>query len=488
MNNLSEQIMNLTPARRALLEQKLARNDTGAGPPIARRLGGDPRVLSCAQRQLWFVDQMASGSAAYNVPFAVFLRGPVNAVALKKALDSIVGRHEILRTMYLPYQGKVIPAIAKQWSVELLQVDLTEHSDSSDESRLQPLLQAAASRPFDLARELKLRTALYKLTDHRWVFLHVSHHIAWDLHSRVLFYSELDCLYRSYLRGDGIVLSELPIQYGDYAFWQHKRLRGARMAGLETYWREQLAGTPEVLHLPCDFVRPASQNLRGERLPLQLGRTVLESGRELACDNKVTLYMTLLAVFYVFLHCTSGQEDISVGSPFDERSRPEIQPLIGMFINTLVLRTRIEAGTTFRQLLSRVRDVVLGAIAHQELPFEKIVDAVHPTRDSSRMPLFQANFRLQGTGSATLHLEGVEVENCRLVDNGTAKFDLALELPSDPHSWGYLEYSSALFKQETAQRMVDDFQLLLCSIFAQPDVPIGLLETVRTVKARFRYR
>jgi len=483
MTNLSDQLKNLSPAKRALLEQKLAERNA-ASSAIPRRQAADPRVLSCAQHQMWFLDQLAPGMTAYNVPHFVRLRGMIDAASLKKALDLIVGRHEILRTMYLPYQGRVIPAVAKQWSVELLEIDVrgTSAADSSEE--MDVLLREAGSRSFDLARDLKLRATLYRLADDRWIFFHLCHHIAWDLQSRIVFYRELEQLYAGLLEGKEEALPPLPIQYSDYALWQRRHLQGEVLDRLNSYWTRQLAGAPSVLEMPADFSRPLVQDTGGVRLPLKLSPEILDASRLLARENNVTLYMALLTVFYIFLHSYSRQEDISVGSPFDERRLKELEPIIGMFINTLVLRTSLNEKSTLAGLLPTVRQVVLGAISHQDLPFDKIVDAVQPVRDQGRMVLFQANFRLQGASTPHLQLAGAETELSRMVDNETSKFDLALELPSVPDGVGYLEYSVSLFKPETAQKMADDFQALIRELLDRPGTPLEQIEAFKAVRNR----
>jgi hypothetical protein len=486
MVNLEDQIKNLSPAKRALLEQKLAARNS-AGPAIPRRSATDPRVLSPAQHQLWFLDQLSPGITAYNVPHFVRLHGKVNSNALKSALDGVVGRHEVLRTMYLPYKGKVIPAIAKQWSVELREETIA--ADVKDRQLvLERLLHAEAARPFDLARDLKLRGLLVHVSDQESVFLHVSHHIAWDLHSRKVLYRELEGLYSAFLFGRKSELRALPLQYMDYAAWHRNQLQGEQLAELQTYWREKLSGAPPFLTIPTDFERPKLQDLDGIRLPLRLTEDILNLAKDVARDNRATLYMVLLAIFCVFLSCYSNQDDVSIGSPFDGRGNPETEPLIGMFINTLVLRLRIQPEMTFEQLIAQSREVVLGAISHQDLSFEQIVDAVQPPRDQSRMPLFQANFRLQGMGSPELHLAGLESGPSTLIDNHTSKFDLALELPSVPESAGYLEYSTSLFKPETADKMAEDVKMLLRALLLKGGEPINKITEVVAVRTGVRSR
>lgn len=453
-------------------------------PGLNAEKPSDPRVLSCAQQQLCFIQQMSPESPAYNVPFTAFIKGPIDISALQKALDGVVGRHEILRTMYLPFQGRIIPAVSRQWSVELEEADLSSIAGSDD--CVYAVLAEYGERPFDMACHLKIRCALYKLTDDTSILMHVTHHIAWDLQSRVVFHRELERLYDSICSGQTCTLPEIDFQYADYALWQNRHLQGKTLQTLVAYWKDKLANSPDSLNMPTDFVRPAVQGMNGERLPLKLSAKVLNDARSLASESRVTLYMTLLSSYFVFLYSYSGQEDICVGSPFDERRNPQLEPLIGMFINTLVLRTQVHKQTTFKQLLGEVRRVVLQAIDHQDLPFDKVVEAVQPPRDLSRMPLFQANFRLQGDAPLPLQLAGTDTQAGKLIDNATSKFDLALELPSTPDTWGYLEYSTSLFSRSTAQRMSQEFQQLLESLLARPEAPIGLLETVVRIQARYR--
>jgi len=481
--DIADLLGSLSPARRALLEQRLGARDTPSAPALERRKPTDPRVLSCAQQQLCFIHQMSPDSPAYNVPYAVYLKGAIDIDALQKALDAVVGRHEILRTMYLPFQGRIIPAVPRQWSVPLEIVDLSSLTNQDD--CVQAVIKDFAEEPFDLSCHLKIRCALYRLTDDTSIFMHVTHHIAWDLQSRTVFYRELDSLYDSFQSGAPCRLPEPDLQYADYALWQHKHLQGKTLQTLMAYWKQKLADGPTALKMPADFPRPAVQSMKGERLPLQLSAETLNAARALANDSRVTLYMALLASYFVFLYSYSGQGDICVGSPFDERRNPQLEPLIGMFINTLVLRAQLTGEMTFIELMGQIRNTVLQAIDHQDLPFEKVVEAVQPPRDLSRMLLFQANFRLQGEASPPLHLSGVETQVSKLVDNATSKFDLALELPSTPATWGYLEYSTSIFSQVSAQLMVQNYQELLKSLLARPEAPIGRLETVAHIQARY---
>jgi hypothetical protein len=478
-NDVGKKIQQLSPKKRILLQQRLRQaGNQDSEIIIPRRTPKDPRVLSFGQQQLWLVDQLSPGASAYNVPYPVRIQGPLNVEALHRALDTVVGRHEVLRTLFLDYKGQLLPVAAKQWSVELGEVDLGSVPENQRKSELTRLLKEDAGRSFDLARDLKLRTTLYRLGEQEYIFLHVSHHISWDLRSKVIFYQELGPLYQAFSAGKTCQLPELPFQYVDYALWQRRHLQGEVLEELTAYWKQELAGAPTKLDLPADHPRPPVQSLRGAKYPVTLSQELLECAKKVSRQSGVTLYMLLLAVLKVFLFCYTSEGDLCVGSPFAGRHK-ETDALIGMFINTLVLRTKISSELTFREIMARVRETTLGAIANQDLPFAKIVEAVRPPRDLSRNALFQVNFRLQTGTPAALQLPGLVTESLDLVDNDTAKFDLALELPSSPQSRGYFEYNTDLFEEATIAKMADDFYVLLAALMSQPDVKLSQVDVVR---------
>lgn len=480
-SDLEKKIQQLSPEKRILLEQRLRQAGKVDKGQIPRRTPQDPRVLSFGQQQLWLVDQLSPGSSAYNVPYPIHIRGTLNVDALQRALNVIVGRHEVLRTLFVNYKGQPLPVVTKQWAVELKAVDLRSTPDADRDAHLLQLLKEDAGRPFDLARDIKLRTVLYRLAEEEYIFLHVSHHISWDLRSKAIFYEELGQLYPAFCTNSELHLPELPIQYADYALWQRRRLQGEVLEKLTSYWTQQMAGAPHRLDLPTDRPRPAVQTQRGAKYGLGLSEELLESANRVARQNGVTLYMLLLGIFKVFLLCYTGESDIAVGSPFAGRTK-ETDAIIGMFINTLVLRTRISYDLTFRQVLTKVRETTLGAIAHQELPFEKIVEAVRPPRDPSRNALFQVNFRVRGSATPQLQLPGLTTQSLNLVDNDAAKFDLALELPSSGESRGYFEYNTDLFDRSTIANMADDFYLLYSGLLEQPEMQLKNLDSVRKVR------
>jgi hypothetical protein len=316
------------------------------------------------------------------------------------------------------------------------------------------------------------------VSDLEYVLLHVSHHISWDLRSKVIFYEELAPFYAAFAAGKSCELPELPIQYADFALWQRRYLQGQLLAKLEAYWKQQLSEAAPKLELPADHPRPAKQSLRGAKFAMTLSQDELDLANRRARQLGATLYMLLLATFKTFLFSYTNQEDISVGSPFAGR-RKETDAIIGMFINTLVLRTRISADLSFDEVIQRVRETTLGAIAHQDLPFEKIVEAVRPARDLSRNALFQVNFRLQNSAPAKLELSGLATESLDLVDNDSAKFDLALELPSSPRCRGYFEYNTDLFEEARIARMAEHFHAVLGEVLEHPETKLKNLNAVR---------
>jgi hypothetical protein len=481
-NDVGKKIQQLSPEQRILLQQRLRQGKGDHENTIPRRTPTDPRVLSFGQQQLWLVDQLSPGTSAYNVPYPVHIRGALNVEALQRALDAVIGRHEVLRTLFVDRQGQPLPLVAKQWSVELRDVDLRHIPESQRQGEIALLLKKDAGRSFNLARDLKLRTTLYRLAEQEFIWLHVSHHISWDLRSKVIFYRELAAFYEACCQNKSCELPELPIQYSDYALWQRRHLQGQTLDELTTYWKKQLCGAPPKLELPADYPRPQMQGLRGAKYAMVLSEELLEVAKKVSRESRVTLYMLLLSVLKVFLFCYTSEEDLSVGSPFAVR-RKETDAIIGMFINTLVLRTKISGDLTFREVMVRVRETTLGAIAHQDLPFEKIVEAVCPPRDLSRNALFQVNFRLQNSAAAELQLPDLRTESLNLVDNDSAKFDLALELPSASQSRGYFEYNTDLFARDTIARMAEDFYALLRALMAEPDVKLRELDVVRRISS-----
>jgi amino acid adenylation domain-containing protein len=447
-----------------------ARSAGAVAAPIRPPSGGPlPPSTSYAQDGLWFLDQLEPGSAAYNVPVALRLHGPLEIEALEQSLSDIVRRHEVLRTSFAAVDGHPIPVVAPARSLPLHAVDLTQLPPTEREAEALRLATQEAQRPFDLARGPLLRTTLLRLDEQEHVLLLTMHHIVVDEWSRIVLYRELSTLYAGYAGGKRRPLPDLPIQYTDFAGWQRAHLQGEALETHLAYWRQRLGGAPPVLDLPTARPRPAVLGSSGERMAFTLPPRLDEPLRAIGREQGATLYMTLLAAFQTLLARYSGQEDIVIGSPIAGRTRRELEGLIGYFVNMLPLRADLSGDPTFREALGRVRDVCLEAYAHQDLPFEQLVEALQPERDPSRTPLFQAVFQLERAAEEALDLAGVTIRPLA-VDTGTARFDLTLALTeSEQGLRGELHYRRELFEEGWIQRLLEHFQMLLEGIVADPD-------------------
>ena len=461
---------------RIRLEQRLlsGREKNARATTIPRRGNSEPCDPSFAQSRLWLVEQISSVRGNYHLSQVYRIRGAVNADAVRAALDAVVARHEALRTRLVMREGVLQQQVEPHRPFELQRIDLRDQPERARESALSAFLHDITQGAFDLSADCMLRAGIAWLGDQECVLAITLHHIAADGWSLGVLDRELEVLYAAFGRGVARNLPPLPIQYADYAVWQRGRLSGTMLEEQLGYWREQLSGvTP--LEFPADRPRPAQSSYRGEverfRLPTQLVAPL----KALARRNDATLYMTLLAAFQVLLMRYTGQEDIAIGSPVAGRDRPELDGLIGFFVNTLVMRGDLSGNPSFAELLARTRTYTLDAYAHQEVPFEKLVEALSPERDLSRNPLFQVMFALQNTPETELQLHGLRIERVSL-RTGTAKFDLLLSLAeTNGQIDGVVEFSTDLFDAATIARMAGHFATLLAGIVAHPETPIGEL-------------
>jgi len=469
-NDLTERINSLSPAKRALLEQLLKKKRDAAGEQvILRRANRDAAPLSFSQESQWFLDQLEPNSSLYNINKGLRLRGSLNLPALQQSLDTIVARHEALCTTFAAIDGCPVQVIAEPQAMSLSVVDLSRRPEVGRETEAQRLLEAEAQRPFDLAHGPLIRATLVRLEEEHHLLLLSMHHIISDSWSMGVLLRELTALYQSFSAGRPSPLQELPIQYADYALWQREWLQGETLEQHLAYWRRQLAGAPAVLELPTDRPRPAVQSFRGEKQSVLLSKALSEGLKALSQHEGVTLFMTLLAAFNALLARYCGQEDILVGSPIAGRTRVEAERLIGFFVNTLVLRTDLAGDPTFRELLTRVREVALGAYAHQELPFDRIVEELKPERSLSVNPIFQVMFSLQNAPMAELGLEGLSLSSLKL-SGTTSKFDLTLSITEVADGLrASFEYSTDLFEAATITRLLAHFRNLLAAIVSDPD-------------------
>ncbi|RCJ21836.1 non-ribosomal peptide synthetase [Nostoc minutum NIES-26] len=424
--------------------------------------------LSFSQARLWFLDQLQPGSDVYNIPAVVRIAGRLNIFALQQSLNEIVRRHEALRTTFTTVDRQPVQIIHSNQTLTVPIINLEEYSKSDRQTQYLQLAAQEAKQPFDLSQLPLLRAKVLRLSSEEHILLLTMHHIVSDGWSLGVLVRELANFYDAFSNHQPVSLSPLAIQYGDYAVWQRQRLQGDLLETQLNYWKQQLAGSLPVLQLPTDRPRPPVQTFYGARQKLQLSKSLSQAIANLSQQAGVTPFITLLTAFKILLYRYTGQADIIVGSPVANRDRAETEDLIGFFINTVVLRTNLEGNPTFQKLLSSVRDVVLEAYNHQELPFEKLVETLQPERDMSHTPLFQVMFALQNAPMPALEFSGLQLTPLE-IDNGTAKFDLTLDLEETPDGIkGWLEYNTDLFDAETIQRMVGHFQTLVAGITSNP--------------------
>ncbi len=430
---------------------------------------------SFSQAQLWFLSQLEGGSVAYNIPLAFRLVGALNVVALEQSLTEIVRRHETLRTTFPMVDGSPIQQILPPQPFRLSVVDLQTLSEADPMAEVHRLAREEAQKPFNLAADLLLRGKLLQLGEGDYVLLLTMHHIASDGWSLALFRKELATLYRAFSQGAASPLPPLPIQYADFAHWQQQWLQQDFVPQQLAYWKQQLAGAPSLLELPSDRPRPAVQSFRGGTESVILDAELTHQLKQLSQRTGSTLYMTLLAVFAVLLSRYSGHQDLVIGSPVANRKRSEIESLIGFFINLLALRVDLRGNPSFLELLGRVRQVALDAYANQDVPFERVVEAVQPERNLSYSPLFQVLLILQNTPANSLDFPGLAVTPLR-VDHGTSKYDLTLMVEeTETGLVADFEYNGDLFDAATITRMTGHFQTLLRAIVCDPEQPISAL-------------
>jgi amino acid adenylation domain-containing protein len=445
-------------------------------PPVVptERTGALP--LSFAQERLWFIDRMEPGSAVYNIPAAWRLTGALDEAALERALGEIVRRHEALRTVFAEVDGSPVQVIAPFGGFVLPVEDLSGLGEAEREAAVRRRAVEEAARPFDLSAGPLFRAALLRLDEEDHVLLLSMHHIVSDGWSMGVIFREMSALYAAYLAGRESPLSELAVQYADYAVWQREQLTGEALDRQLSYWRERLADAPALLELPTDHPRPAVQTYRGATVPVEFSIELLERLQALGRSEGATLYMTLLGAWQVLLSKYAGGEDVVVGSPIAGRTRGEVEELIGFFVNTLVLRTDLRGNPSFRQVLGRVREVTLGAYEHQEVPFEKLVAELQPQRSMSHSPLFQVMFTLQNAGGGGGALPGLEVSGVG-AELASAKFDLSLTLAATPQGLrGGLNYSTDLFERGTVERMLGHLARVLEQVAADADMRLSRME------------
>ncbi|WP_026735861.1 non-ribosomal peptide synthetase [Fischerella sp. PCC 9605] len=464
---MDKQHSNLSPAKKALLEKW--KGGKFQANVIPKRQDCKNIPLSFSQQRLWFIDQLYHGSSFYNIPIAFHIQGNLKIAALEQSLNEIIKRHEVWRTNFRLVNGEPIQEIFTQSTWDLSIINLEHLSGKVWEEEVKQIAAKEAQKPFNLSKGLLVRATLLRLSEEEHVLLVTMHHIITDGWSCGVFLRELSTLYAAFSTNQPSPLSELPIQYADFAVWQRDRIQGKFLATQLNYWRQQLSGELPILQLPTDRPRPNVTTVAGAKQYFKFSKALTDALRQLSQQADATLFMSLLAAFNILLYRYTDQEDILIGSPIANRNRAELEGMLGLFVNTLVLRNNLSGNPSFRELLHRVREVTLDAYAHQDLPFEILVEELHPERDLSRNPLYEVMFVLQNSPMSVQEVSGLTLRTVEF-DSGTAQLDIFLSMSESQEGLtGFLEYNTDIFDAATITQFINNFQTLLENIIANPE-------------------
>ncbi|MDT7808528.1 MAG: hypothetical protein QOJ70_2341 [Acidobacteriota bacterium] len=481
MTTLAERLAGLSPEQKAKFIMNLKRapaTDNDRGQLRPRATGSNTSPLSFAQQRLWVLDQVNPRDPAYNMVVALRLEGALDAGALERSLNDLVRRHEVLRTTFGEVDDQPVQLISPVLRLGVEMLDVRHTPANGREAEARRLVSEQERRPFDLGRGPLLRCALIRLGEKEHVLVLTMHHIISDGWSIGIIIRELMAFYGAATRNAPAGLPPLPVQYADFAQWQRQWLQGAELERQLAFWTGQLKGAPSRLELPTDYARPEVQSFRGAAEEFLLPKEEAEALKRLGRAEDATLFMTLLAAFKVLLHHLSGSEDILVGSDIANRNPVQTEPLIGFFVNQLVMRTRLHGNPTFLEILRRVRGSVLRVFDHQDLPFQRVVDALRLERDLSRNPLFQVMFAFQNIPAPSLEsrelaLSGFDYEI------GSTVFDISLLAAEGAAGLQvFMRYSTDLFTSQTIQRMFDRLKTTVRQVTANPEVTLGELRDV----------
>jgi amino acid adenylation domain-containing protein/FkbH-like protein len=457
-----------------------------SGPPPIRafsRAGDLP--LSFAQQRMWVLDQLLPDNPFYNIPITMRLSGTLNLAALERSLQEIIQRHEVLRTTFIAVNGQAKQQIAPAITLCMPLIDLQALPEIERETEIQRLTDAEARRPFHLSQGPLLRVMVLRLTSEEHLLLFTIHHIVSDGWSGVVFIKELTLLYQAFTVGQPSPLPPLSIQYADFAIWQREWLQGDVLDTQLAYWTEQLRGAPPLLDLPTDYPRPSAQTFRGARSTFRFPLSLSNAVKTFSQHEDVTVFMVLLAAFKIMLARYTGQKDILIGIPIANRNRSEIEQLIGFFANTLVLRTDLKGNPRFLDVLHQIREVTTGAYAHQDLPFELLVEKTHFSRDVSYHPLFQVMFVFQNTPQQEIEIPGLRILP-QEVESGTARFDLTVFLEEDDRGFtGSIEYATDLFEADTIEQLSTFYVQVLERCLQSPEIPLTAISLSEPLAAKF---
>ncbi len=470
MFNIKNRLAKLSPEQREVLIKNLKQSQkTNVKKVISKRPDDVGYPLSFQQKRLWFMHQLDSKSSFYNMPITVQIEGNINWPAIEFALNEIIRRHEVLRSIFPMYKGEPHQKILDSLILNIKR----EKIIFTDKYSIEKNIRREISTPFDLSTGPLIRVRVFELNEKNYILVLTLHHIVADGWSVGVFIEEFSTLYSAFNQGmKAKILPELKIQYADYAYWQNQWLQSEQKNKQLAYWKNQLANAPSVLNLPYDYPRPVAQTYNGAHLAFSISHSVTASLRELSKTEEATLYMILLAAFQVLLFRYSNQYDLNIGTAIANRERPEISKLIGFFINTIVISGYISANLSFKQYLQKVKQTALDAFDNQELPFELLLEELHIERNASYSPLFQVLFVLQNMPQGQLQLPDVKLSILH-TQIGSVKYDLTLTMEESGDSLnGLLGYNTDLFKPETTQRMVNHFKYILREIAFNPDLKI----------------
>lgn len=483
MKDISERISALTPEQRALfdarLKQKGLRTHAAAVQTIPRRQNRDSATspASIDQERLWFIDQLQPGNTAYNIFNASRIRGALNIPIMERVINELLQRHEVLRTTLKSVGGLPVQVIAPELKITLDPVSLQHLPAEQRYDEAVRLTTAEFARPFDLEKDPLVRVGLLRLAADDFVLQVNMHHAITDRWSFAVFEKELAVLYQAFATGQPSPLPELPIQFADYAVWQHERMNGDEYKKDLEYWIQQLAGAPFILDFPTDFPRPVIQNFLGARVYVSYPKSLLDGLKELSRREGVTMFMTLMAAFKTLIYRYTNQHDILISTPIGTRLRPETENLVGYLLNLLIIRTDLSGDPTFRELLKREQDSCVGAFAHQEVPFGKLVQELKPIQDPSRNPIAQVAFLYLDFPEATaMQFLGLTASHID-IDNGASRFDITLAMTETPEGFTVsIEYNRDIFEHSRMERMAKHLEVLLESIVANPDAHLSDLQ------------
>ena len=478
MTDFADRLAALPPEKRALLARRMLEKGIDLSKdyilPVPRTQPGFP--LSFSQQRLWFFDKLVPGSPVYNLPVALRITGDLRGDLLERSVSEIVRRHEALRHTFIDLDGQPVQRVTSPQHMRIPLVDLTALPVERREALVPKLAEDSARRSFDLSTGPLIAFGLVRVAADEHILLLVVHHIVSDGWSAGIFIRELAEIYSAFAENRPAPLADLPIQFIDYVAWQQQRMAGATLEAELAFWKATLAGAPAVLELPTDRPRPPVQTFRGSTTSRRLPPEMSAALHRLCKQEGATLFMVLLAAFQALLSRYTGQHDLLIGSPIAGRSRREVEGLIGFFVNTVVLRTSLDGNPSVSELLARTRTTALNTFAHQDVPFEQIVEIIQPERSLSHTPIFQVAFVLQNAPTQVLKLPGVTIEPLA-INSGVAKFDLHLDASETPDGLHLLmEYSTDLFDRATIDRMLSQYERMLAGFVDNPSQPVAQID------------